>query len=176
MQTYALSLGYSRTAYPFACKRTNQETSPRANPLRSGGTAANTAISIGCCPWQRAMAGRPKVGGFPYRAETLRQAGVTHNYWYLPSCQSLYLTGDGSITIVGAPLVSGMTDVPPFNREALVDAIRTDQAGESSFEEFLLASWKAGVVRYDVDFPNRVVCYYGASGEEYRETYPLVEL
>ena len=125
---------------------------------------------------QRAIAGRPKVGGFPYLAETLRQAGVTHNYWYLPSCQSLYLTADGPIMTVGAPLVSGMTDVPPFNREARVDAIRTDQAGESSFEQFLQASWKAGVVRYDVDFSNRVVCYYGASGEEYRETYPLVEL
>ena len=27
----------------------------------------------------RAMAGGPKVGGFPYLAETLRQAGVTRN-------------------------------------------------------------------------------------------------
>jgi uncharacterized protein YbcV (DUF1398 family) len=26
---------------------------------------------------QRAMAGRPKVGGFPYLAEVLRQAGVS---------------------------------------------------------------------------------------------------
>ena len=125
---------------------------------------------------KRAMSGRPKVGGFPYLAETLRQAGVTNNYWYLPSCQSLYVTGDGAIMTVGTPLVSGMVDVPPFDREALVDAIRTDQAGESSFEQFLQASWKAGVVRYDVDFSNRVVSYFGARGEEYRETYPLVEL
>ncbi len=125
---------------------------------------------------KRAMSGRPKVGGFPYLAETLRQAGVTNNYWYLPSCQSLYVTGDGAIMTVGTPLVSGMVDVPPFDREALVDAIRTDQAGESSFEQFLAASWKAGVVRYDVDFSNRVVSYFGARGEEYRETYPLVEL
>ena len=28
---------------------------------------------------QRAMAIRPKVGGFPYLAEALRQAGVTRN-------------------------------------------------------------------------------------------------
>jgi uncharacterized protein YbcV (DUF1398 family) len=42
---------------------------------------------------QRAMAGRPKVSGFPYLAETLRRAGVTRNLWYLPSCQSLYVTG-----------------------------------------------------------------------------------
>ncbi len=38
---------------------------------------------------QRAMAGRPKVGGFPYLAETLRSAVVTRNRWALPSCQSV---------------------------------------------------------------------------------------
>ncbi len=31
--------------------------------------------------FQRAMAIRPKVGGFPYLAETLRQAGATRNIW-----------------------------------------------------------------------------------------------
>ena len=41
---------------------------------------------------QRAMAVRPKVGGFPYLAETLRRAGVTRNLWFLPACQSLYLS------------------------------------------------------------------------------------
>jgi uncharacterized protein YbcV (DUF1398 family) len=41
---------------------------------------------------QRAATIRPKVGGFPYLAETLRQAGVTRNLWYLPACQSVYLT------------------------------------------------------------------------------------
>jgi hypothetical protein len=44
---------------------------------------------------QRAIAGRPKVGGFPYLAETLRRAGVTRNLWFLPACQSLYLIKDG---------------------------------------------------------------------------------
>ncbi len=54
--------------------------------------------------------------------------------------------------------------------------LRTDQSGESSFEQFMEASWKAGVVRYDVDFSARIVRYYGASGEEYVEAYPLVEV
>jgi uncharacterized protein YbcV (DUF1398 family) len=53
------------------------------------------AISILQAAMQRAMAGRPKVGGFPYLAETLRRAGVTRNLWYLPACQSLYLTEHG---------------------------------------------------------------------------------
>ncbi len=72
---------------------------------------------------QRAIAGRPKAGGFPYLAETLRQAGVTHNFWYLPSCQSLYLTEDGPVMTVGAPLVDGMVDVPPFDQDTLITAL-----------------------------------------------------
>src|ERR1700733_15081829 len=80
---------------------------------------------------QRAMAIRPKVGGFPYLAETLRRTGVKRNLWYLPACQSLYLTEDGQVVTQGAPLVSGTVDVPPFDREALITALRTDQAGNS---------------------------------------------
>ncbi|MGA6985358.1 MAG: DUF1398 family protein [Terriglobales bacterium] len=125
---------------------------------------------------QRAMAGRPKVGGFPYLAETLRRAGVTRNLWYLPACQSLYLTQDGPVATLGSPLSSGTVDVPPFNREALIAALRTDQAGKSTFPEFLAATWRAGVVRYDVDLLGRKVAYYGCNGEEYIEDYPAVEV
>src|ERR1700743_3590521 len=104
---------------------------------------------------KRAMAGRPKVGGFPYLAETLRRAGGTRNLWSLSSGQSLYLSKEGAWVNQGAPLVSGMADVPAFDREALIRALRTDQKGESTFPEFLMATWRAGVVRYDVDFEAR---------------------
>ena len=125
---------------------------------------------------QRAMAGRPKVGGFPYLAETLRRAGVTRNLWFLPACQSLYLTEQGAVVMQGEPLVTGTVDVPRFDREALIAALRTDQAGKSTFPEFLAASWRAGVVRYDVDFAAREVGYFGAKGEEYIESYPAVQV
>jgi uncharacterized protein YbcV (DUF1398 family) len=125
---------------------------------------------------KRAFAIRPKVGGFPYLAETLRRAGVTRNFWSLPACQSLFLTNDGPVVIQGTPLATGTMDVPPFNREALILALRTDQAGESTFPEFLSACWRAGVVRYDVDFGTRTVAYYGCNGEEYSEGYPIVEI
>src|SRR5215831_4959465 len=94
---------------------------------------------------QRAMSIRPKIGGFPYLAEALRQAGVTRNQWSLPSCQSIFLTNEGPVVMQGAPLVTGMADVPTFDQEALIKALRTDQAGESTFPEFLAASWRAGV-------------------------------
>jgi uncharacterized protein YbcV (DUF1398 family) len=96
--------------------------------------------------FQQAMAIRPKVGGFPYMAEILRLAGVTRNIWSLPACQSLYLTELGPVVIIGAPLASGTVDAPPFNGEALIAALRVDQAGNSTFPEFLAASWRAGVV------------------------------
>ena len=69
-----------------------------------------------------------------------------------------------------------MIDVPPFDRDALVAALRADQAGKATFPEFLAASWRAGVVRYDGDFAARTVCYFGAHGEECVEAYPAVEV
>jgi uncharacterized protein YbcV (DUF1398 family) len=122
------------------------------------------------------MAIRPKVGGFPYLAEVLREAGVTRNLWFLPACQSLYLSELGTVVTLGTPLVSGTADVPPFNREALIAALRTDQAGNSTFPEFLESTWRAGVVRYDVDLIARTVGYYGSRGEEYVEEYPAVKV
>ncbi len=125
---------------------------------------------------KRAFASRPTVGGFPYLAETLRRAGVTRNFWSLPACQSIFLTNHGPVVLQSTPLVNGMTDIPAFDRDALISALRRDQAGESTFTEFLSASWRAGVVRYDVDFAARTVAYYGCNGEEYVEAYPHVEV
>jgi len=136
----------------------------------------STAIDNLNSAMQRAAAIRPKVGGFPYLAESLRQAGVTRNIWSLPSCQSLFLTEQGPVVMQGLPLIAGTVDVPAFDREALIRALRADQAGESTFPEFLAASWRAGIVRYDVDFATRKVAYQGSNGEEYAETYLAIEL
>lgn len=125
---------------------------------------------------QKALAIRPKVGGFPYLAEVLRAAGVSKNVWSLPSCQSLYLTTHGPVVMQGSPLVLGSAEVPTFNRDALIAAIRTDQAGNSTFPEFLVAAWQAGVVRYEVDFNQRHVVYYGCNDEAYLEEYPAATI
>lgn len=123
-----------------------------------------------------AMSIRPKIGGFPVLAEVLRQAGVQMNRWSLPSCQSVYLMKDGSVVQQGTPLVSGTHEIPKFDRDALITAIRTDQEGRSTFPEFLQSAWKAGVVGYDADFAGRKVTYYGTHGESYLEEYPAVEV
>ncbi|HEX3802522.1 MAG TPA: DUF1398 family protein [Solirubrobacteraceae bacterium] len=120
---------------------------------------------------RKAMQVRPKVGGFPVLAGVLRQAGVQRNLRYLPSAQSVYLTEFGPVVTLGQPLMTGTLDVPAFDQEALVRALRKDQAGETSLPEFLLASWDAGVVSYDVDLEACTVTYYGVGDEVYTETY-----
>jgi uncharacterized protein YbcV (DUF1398 family) len=52
---------------------------------REKGERMSKAIENVEAAFQRAMAIRPKVGGFPYLAETLRLAGVTRNLWFLPA-------------------------------------------------------------------------------------------
>lgn len=123
-----------------------------------------------------AMSVRPKVAGFPVLAEVLRQAGVQLNRWSLPSCQSVYLMKEGSVVQQGTPLITGTHEVPKWDREALITAIRTDQEGRSTFPEFLQAAWRAGVIGYDADFVGRNVTYFGANGDSYREAYPAVDV
>ena len=125
---------------------------------------------------QYAISIRPKSGGFPVFAEVLRQAGVKINRWFLPSCQSIYLTEDGAVVQQGIPIIKGIHEIPKFDREALISAIRSDQEGLCTFPEFLCASWKAGVIEYEVDFITRKVIYYGANDESYLEEYPAVEI
>jgi len=125
---------------------------------------------------ERASAVRPKVGGFPYLAEALRQAGVNRYHHTVAADASLYLTDAGSVVTQGQPILDGMADVAPWDREALVAAIRTDQAGRSTYPQFAQACWAAGVVRYEVDLTARTCTYHGATGEHYVESYPHVDI
>ncbi len=123
-----------------------------------------------------AMSNRPSVGGFPFFAECLRQAGVQRNTWSLPSVQSIYVMEEGTVVFQGTPLITGTADVALFDKDALIGALRIDQSGKSTFPEFLMAAWSAGVVHYDVDFLARTVTYYGARFEVYQESYSAIEV
>ncbi|WP_234262383.1 DUF1398 domain-containing protein [Klebsiella aerogenes] len=136
----------------------------------------SVAISVFNRAQEQAMAGQPAIGGFPYLAETLHAAGVLLNEWSLPSCQGMYITAAGPVMMQGTPLVAGIVDIPSFDEEALIHAIREDQAGRATFSEFLNAIWKAGVIRYVVDFSARQIVYQGCFGDEYEETYPAVTI
>ena len=76
----------------------------------------------------------------------------------------------------GQQIIWGTADVPTFDQAALIKALRADQAGQTTFQQFLEASWDAGVVKYDVDFTARTVTYYGVNGEAYIEEYPAITL
>lgn len=123
-----------------------------------------------------AMSIRPAIGGFPVLAEVLRQAGIKSNHWHLPSCQSVYIMEEGNVVQQGTPLINGTHQIPPLDKNALIAAIREDQQGQTTFPEFLEATWNAGVTSYDVDFLARKVIYHGINGESYCEEYPKVEV
>lgn len=125
---------------------------------------------------KQAMAICPAIGGFPVLAEILRQSGVKNNRWILPSCQSIYQIDDTSVVQQGIPLINGMQEIPQFNRSKLIDAIKADQQGLTTFSEFLQAAWDAGIISYDVDFIARTVSYYGINGESHIEEYPAIEV
>lgn len=121
-----------------------------------------------------AMANRPAKGSFPFLAEVLRQAGVQLNVWELPSGQSTYITESGNVSMTSPVLPQDLQEIPAFEEAALITALRRDQAGESTFPEFLTATWQAGVVRYIVDLEARTCTYYGILGESYEESYPAM--
>jgi uncharacterized protein YbcV (DUF1398 family) len=123
-----------------------------------------------------AMANRPKVGGYPYLAEALRQAGVTRYVYTLPSGQCTFYAPDGTVVNQGDVVASGMLEVPAFNKDAFVQILRKSQNGDTTFPEFLKGSWENGVVHYEADLVARKVTYSGIDGESYVEDYPAVEL
>ena len=119
---------------------------------------------------------RPKIGGFPYLAEAMRQAGITKNYFDVPSMSMVFVTEEGDVLRPGALLHTQPVVVPPFDETKLVAALRADQRGESTFPEFVEASFQAGVIRYEVDTAMRTCTYSGTHGEQYVEDYPAVDL
>lgn len=124
----------------------------------------------------RGQAARPKVGGFPYLAEALRQGGVRTYLFDVPSSSVLFVTDDATVLAPGTPLRDSWCVLAPFDEPAVVAAIRADQRGETTFPEFVEASLRAGVVRYEVDFAARTCTYMSARGDRYVERYPNVEL
>ncbi|HDC4393610.1 TPA: DUF1398 family protein [Enterobacter cloacae] len=111
---------------------------------------------------------------FPHFAKLLYQAGIRSNTWTLPACQAVYVTDTGSVILMGEPLINAPEEVPVFCAARLMAAIRDDQAGNTTFREFLKRIWQAGVVSYRVDLVSQTVTYYGLHGDEWEESYPDV--
>lgn len=119
---------------------------------------------------------RPAVGGFPYLAETLRRAGVERIHCCVPAMATTYVTARGAAIMPGSPLVHDAVALARFDRDALVAALRADQAGHTTYPEFAAAAWRAGVLAYEVDLAARTCTYRSAQGETYVESYAAVEI
>jgi uncharacterized protein YbcV (DUF1398 family) len=127
----------------------------------------------------QALAGRirPRIGGFPYLAEALRQAGVTRYHFDVASMTGVFVTDTGCVLQPGPALATTeLIDINYFNEAALIAALRTDQAGQSTFPEFARATFDAGVFRYEVDLLERTCTYHAPDGAHYLEQYIAVDL
>ena len=84
--------------------------------------------------------------------------------YYLPSGESLSLAA-------ARPAVA---DAPRFDRDAVVEAIRSAQRGDPgySYLGFCATVARAGCVGYLVSFPGRRVVYVGRTGETHTEHFP----
>jgi uncharacterized protein YbcV (DUF1398 family) len=125
---------------------------------------------------RRGAAVRPPINGFPHYAEVLRAAGITSVETSIANSGSVYHLADGAVAENFEPIAAPVSDVPDWNETALIAAIRADQAGQSTFTGFLADTWKAGVIRFHVDLANRTCTYFGATGNNYLETYPAVTI
>jgi uncharacterized protein YbcV (DUF1398 family) len=90
--------------------------------------------------------------------------------------QSCYDTQLGTVVVAASPLFNGMADVPPFDQTALVNALRADQDGQTTFPQFAEAAWRAGVVRWVVALGDRTCTYFGSGDHTYVEEYAAVDL
>lgn len=167
--------GYSEVGYRacMGCMRSWVQV-PLARPITTSIIAMENTVSKLQLAFEFAMKHRPLVGGFPFLAECLRLAGVRENVWLLPACQSIYKMETGGVVSQMTPLETSMVEIPPFNKEALITALRADQNGTTTFPQFLEAVWKAGVTSYSVHFNERYVTYHALDGQSYTESYPQV--
>jgi uncharacterized protein YbcV (DUF1398 family) len=126
----------------------------------------------------RGMRQRPRVGGFPYLAEALRQSGIHTVHCDVASRTTTYRTPSGVVVDLHAPLTTGLAELAAFDSDAVIAAIRDDQRGESTYDEFMNAIWHAGVLTYDIDLTARTCTYVGAdpTTDAYREQYSAVDL
>jgi uncharacterized protein YbcV (DUF1398 family) len=141
-----------------------------------GATTVSNVVETITSAQARAAEIKPKVGGFPYLAEVLRQAGVSRCYFTVPSMTALYVTSDGNAIQQGKPILTDMVEVPGFNQPNLVAAIAVDKAGDCTYPEFIEAIWRAGVTGYEIDFAARSCTYFGVAGDRYLESYEQVEI
>jgi uncharacterized protein YbcV (DUF1398 family) len=119
---------------------------------------------------------RPPVGGFPYFAEALRVAGLVSIDTALATGSSVYHLSDEAVTDTFAAFGGGLAPVPTWDEAAVIAAIRVDQAGHTTFPEFLAAAWRGGVIHFRVDLIARTCTYYGAAENVYVERYPSVDI
>lgn len=113
---------------------------------------------------------RPPVNGFPHFAEALRQAGISRIETSIATGGSIYHLHDAAVVQQFPAPAQSMAEIPNWDEPALITAIRADQAGRSTFPDFLRGAWDAGVIGFTVDLTART-CTYRGTTDSYLEHY-----
>jgi hypothetical protein len=122
------------------------------------------------------MAIRPKVGGFPYLAETLRLAGVTRKPLVSARVPELIVDRVWAGSDGWSPLGVRYRGCAGFQSRRADCGASDRRAGTARSPSFWPHCGTPGSFAYDVDFAARTVGYFGCNGEEYIEPYPAVDL
>ncbi|HEY1765353.1 MAG TPA: nuclear transport factor 2 family protein [Opitutaceae bacterium] len=112
---------------------------------------------------------------FPQVVRALGEAGAERYLSDLTLRETTYHAADGSHHRVAWPKGEALAVADPFDPDAIGAALRSAQAGEIAYPEFLRRIAGAGVVAYTVHLKGRQALYLGRQGNVYVEPFPPVE-
>jgi uncharacterized protein YbcV (DUF1398 family) len=110
---------------------------------------------------------------FPEVVASLARVGCEQYHADLRRQEKTYYMPDGANTVEVLPL-GPQRIAPAFSREAVVAALRTVQAKQISYVEFLKRIMDAGCVGYFVNIAGSRTIYLGRSGDMYVEDFSAV--
>ncbi len=102
---------------------------------------------------------------FPQFVRTLKAMGVRRNDVYVMNGMSVYF-GDDEESIESGPAYENLLIEEKSDREALQEALKVHQAGQTDYQTFCRQAAAAGVEKWVIDFSANTVTYLDASGKE----------
>ena len=86
--------------------------------------------------------------------------------------RNTYYTADGAAYDEPLPLKGGPAIAPQFDQHAVAASIKSIQAGEIGYAEFLRRIMRSGCSHYEVFIAGRKVMYFGRDGDFHTEHFP----
>lgn len=102
---------------------------------------------------------------FPQFAKALKAMGVRRNDVYVMNGMAIYF-GEGEESIESGPAYENLLIEEESDKEALQQALKTHQQGQSDYQTFCRQAASAGVEKWIIDLNVGTVTYLDMSGKE----------